>query len=115
VLTNRACAVAVLILCALFALSQVVRADLPALVGVAGTPLLLLGPGWAIMRFFVAGLGLFEAVVAGALSLTVWTLTALLLLSLHVWQPLAAADVLLVVVAMVALVSLRPSRRERPV
>jgi accessory gene regulator protein AgrB len=112
--SNRACALVILILFALFELSQVLRAEVPAMQGVVGTPLLLLGPGWAIMRFFVSGLHLFEAVVAVTLSLTVWTLTALLLLDLHTWQPLAAADAELGVVALVALFSLWPSRTERP-
>jgi accessory gene regulator protein AgrB len=112
--SNRACAVVILILWALFALSQVLRAEVPAIQGVVGAPLLLLGPGWAIMRFVVPGLHLFEAIVAVTLSITVWTLTALLLLNLHAWQPLAAVDVVLAVVAFVALFSLQPSRTERP-
>lgn len=112
--SNRTCAVAMLILWVLFVLPQVLRAEVPAIQGAVGAPLLLLGPGWAVMRFFVPGLRLFEAVVAVTLSLTLWTLTALLLLDLHAWQPRAAVDVALAVVALVALFSLQPTRTEQP-
>lgn len=112
--SNRVCAVVLLILCALFALSQALRTQLPAMQALVGTPVLLLGPGWAILRFFTPGLRLFEAVAAAGLSLTIWTVAALLLLTLHAWQPLAAADLVLAVVAVVALVSLVPRRTEHP-
>jgi len=115
VVSNRVCAVVLLILGGLFALSQALRAEAPAMQVLVGTPLLLLGPGWAILRFFTPGLRLFEAVVAVTLSLSIWTATALLLLLvLHAWQPVAAADLVLAGVAVVAVLVLLPSRTERP-
>jgi hypothetical protein len=108
--SNRACALVILILSGLFATSQLLPVDLPAMRAVVGVPLLLLGPGWVILQFFVPGLRLFEAVAAVTLSLTVWTLWALLLLDLHAWRPLGAVDEVLALVAVVALISLRPTR-----
>jgi hypothetical protein len=112
--SNRVCAAVLLVLCGVFGLSQLFLADVLAIRVVVGTPLLLLGPGWAIMRFFRPGLGLFDAVVAATLSVTVWTFTALLLLNVHAWQPLGAVDAALAVVAAIALLSLLPIRTDRP-
>jgi hypothetical protein len=113
-LSNRGCAIVLLILCVLFALAQPLRGAFPALQGIVGAPVVLLGPGWAVLRFFTPGLRPFEAVVALALSLAVWTLMALLLLAAHLWQPLVAADLVLVAVAVVAVLVVVPRTAGRP-